>query len=429
MENLVTPKRGKESKHGRTSWYSYYAGFSSSFVENALCLEPRDAATKVLDPWNGSGTTSQVAFKAGYHALGYDLNPVMVVVAKARTIDSGVSPSIRSILDELLEKALQFEPRFDSEPLGAWLEAPGANSFRRIERAIYCLLISRDDQGNIANLSDLASVSSLASFFYVALFRVLRDVLIPFRSSNPTWMKVASQELRKVVISRQEVFAAFRDAVLRMEKDLGADIYFPRLSAENPTLNLASSNRLPVESESVDIVITSPPYCTRIDYVIKTAPELALLGATAPMVRDLRNRMIGTPTISPRLPESNAQWGKTCLGVLNSVSSHKSKAARSYYWKTYLQYFAGMNLSIQEIDRTLRPNGKCLLVVQDSYFKDVHVDLAKIMTEFAGQNNWRPIGHTSFISARTMAGLNTAAKAYGKPTLPTESVLAFAKRP
>ena len=36
----------------------------------------------VCDPWNGAGTTTQVARDLGYSAAGFDLNPVMVVVAE-----------------------------------------------------------------------------------------------------------------------------------------------------------------------------------------------------------------------------------------------------------------------------------------------------------------------------------------------------------
>jgi hypothetical protein len=212
-----------------------------------------------------------------------------------------------------------------------------------------------------------------------------------------------------------------------MEDDLRAEARLRGPSGQKPTLNLASSTKLPVETASVDFVITSPPYCTRIDYVVETAPELALLGATADFIRGLRERMIGTPTISAKLPEPNVRWGKTCMDVLNLIGSHKSKAARSYYWKTYLQYFDGMHLSIQEIARTLCPAAKCLLVVQDSYFKDIHVDLAKITTEWAEQMNFRLTDQVGFNVSRTMGDVNTAAKAYGKATPPVESVLVFEK--
>ena len=42
----------------------------------------------VLDPWNGSGTTTQVAMQKGIQAYGYDINPVMVTVANAKALSN-----------------------------------------------------------------------------------------------------------------------------------------------------------------------------------------------------------------------------------------------------------------------------------------------------------------------------------------------------
>ena len=60
---------------------------------------------------------------------------------------------------------------------------------------------------------------------------------------------------------------------------------------------LGSSAHLPLDTSSIDAVITSPPYCTRIDYVIATLPELAILGLRPDELKGLRDKMIGTPTI------------------------------------------------------------------------------------------------------------------------------------
>jgi len=40
-------------------------------------------------------------------------------------------------------------------------------------------------------------ISDVASFFYVTLFRVVRDLTKPFRASNPTWLKRPKEEGEK----------------------------------------------------------------------------------------------------------------------------------------------------------------------------------------------------------------------------------------
>ena len=49
-------------------------------------------------------------------------------------------------------------------------------------------------------------------------------------------------------------------------------------SIKEATLTVCNSESLEIEENSVDLVLTSPPYCTRIDYAVATSVELALLG-------------------------------------------------------------------------------------------------------------------------------------------------------
>ena len=73
------PKLPRHSKG-----YRYYAGYSRPFVYDILSRWPSHAL--VLDPWNGSGTTTTVAAELGLECVGVDLNPAMVVVARAALI-------------------------------------------------------------------------------------------------------------------------------------------------------------------------------------------------------------------------------------------------------------------------------------------------------------------------------------------------------
>ena len=78
--------------------YNYYAGFSDHFVKDVLSAYSLDQTSVVLDPWNGSGTTTKIAYQNGFQAIGFDVNPVMVIVAKANLLDlHTVSGSLNTI--------------------------------------------------------------------------------------------------------------------------------------------------------------------------------------------------------------------------------------------------------------------------------------------------------------------------------------------
>lgn len=74
-------------------------------------------------------------------------------------------------------------------------------------------------------------------------------------------------------------------------------------------ISVNTSESLPLSSNSVDAIITSPPYCTRIDYAIATVLELAILGFSSEnYLTELRNKMIGTPTIIKEPIEIKKEW-------------------------------------------------------------------------------------------------------------------------
>lgn len=56
----------------RSSWYRYYAGYSRAFVTDTIDHLGLTKGSTILDPWNGSGTTTAVAAEAGYEVVGFD---------------------------------------------------------------------------------------------------------------------------------------------------------------------------------------------------------------------------------------------------------------------------------------------------------------------------------------------------------------------
>ena len=84
---IRSPKRDPSSSKRSAELYHYYAGFSPKFVTDIIAALNIDDSAVIMDPWNGSGTTTQVARDLGFSAIGFDINPVMVIVAKAKLIN------------------------------------------------------------------------------------------------------------------------------------------------------------------------------------------------------------------------------------------------------------------------------------------------------------------------------------------------------
>ena len=69
------------------------------------------------------------------------------------------------------------------------------------------------------------------------------------------------------------------------------------------------------------------------------------------------------------------------------------------------------------------------MVVQDSFYKDIHNDLPKIIAEIANTHNLKLQRREDFVLSRTMAGRNPKVRAYRDSTRATEAVLCFSKSP
>jgi len=419
--------RAPAGNSGPSQWFGYYAGYSPIFVEQAISHLDLKSGDIVVDPWNGSGTTTQVLREQGMIGRGFDINHAVVLVAKARLLGSDIKPSHLGICRTILSSARSLrDPEFLlEEPLTAWFSPRAAGEFRGIERAIQSILLPGPRYLRLAGQRDLRVVSPIAAFFYVALFRTVRGFLHRFTTSNPTWIKDAPSPSTRLRPTREAIRDTFRREVHLMFSTAG-----PRMNdtlANDTSAEIGRSTSIRLERDSADAVITSPPYCTRIDYAVATKPELAVLGVTRAEFQRLRVAMLGTPLTATAMPKPNSCWGTTCNRLLQRIKEHPSRASKTYYHNTHLLYFDRLFRSIKEISRVLRSNGHCAFVVRDSYYKNLHNDLAKITVAMCREAGLELRAKHNRGLSTTMAAVNTRSLKYRSDFGATESVLVFAR--
>jgi hypothetical protein len=419
MAKTTTVPAGASPKQRRSEsgWYSYYAGFSLKFASQAIASLQIERGSTILDPWSGAGTTLVAARANNLRGIGVDANPALVLVARGRILGPEVRSSLRSLTEDLLEHARTDSSSTSDDPLEQWVDAESASRLRAFERALQKLLV---DPKRYVSVKDrgVAGMSSLAAYFYVVAFEVARSWAVDAQSSNPTWFK--QQDGGTHTVSWSE----FASQIRATQSRLSAATVVNRPRAAPSSSLLGNSMSLPVKDHSCQAALTSPPYLTRIDYVIATLPELAVLGYGRADASSLRDLMIGTPTIAgPHVDEVPARWGPRVGTFLGSVRAHPSKASSSYYLKTFAQYFAGMAASIDELGRAVEPGGSLILIVQDSYYKEIRIDLANLLTDLACQSDWEVVRQLTFDIPRTIASINPGARKYRSEFSSSESVV------
>jgi len=379
-----------------------------------------------MDNWNGSGTTTAAAAALNHHSYGFDLNPVMVVVAKARLLSTREHPSLEPLCTEVIDHAqTDHADSILNDPLRLWFGENAANEVRKLERAIQHLLVDHNHYQAPATRADFDRISGIAAFFYLALFRTVRTLLKGFVPTNPTWVKTPRRPQARVRPTTETIFLAFRSEVISMADVEDVDCFERQQGESNIQIN--SSEALPLPDESIRLVVGSPPYCTRIDYAVATKPELALLGHTQESFRALREGLMGTSTVPKVAPDEQQQWGPTCIRLLHRVKRHDSHASDTYYYKNHVQYFRSLHQSIAEIRRVMTRDGQSVLVVQDSYYKNIRNDLAQVATEMGSAHHLKVMQREDFSHSQTMAALNPSSRFYRKAFTAIESVLVFGR--
>lgn len=386
-----TPKRPPRETSGLADLYPYYAGYSFAWAQSAVerLSSPTDL---VLDPWNGSGTTTQAASFAGRASFGFDLNPVAVTIARAKQIPG------RTALDIARQASPDGSHKAD-EPLSRWFDPRSARRLRQWVNGTY--------GGPLID---------------VAAMRVVREATAHCVGSNPTWVR-SPQPSERVAWSIADIDDAIRNEIAWLSSRLADAPH----STRQADVRLGDAGRLDLPDESVQLTLTSPPYLTRIDYGIAFTRELDVLGIPSTEQGELRLDLMGTTRSRRREPSvALHHWGKNLRDALDAVRSHPSKDASGYYHKQKVQYFTDLERALKQLHRVTTRGGHLQMVVQDSYFKDVPLLLSELAPEMASQIGWELTESVPHLVKRSLVSLNPRARNYAKSDV-SETVLLFRK--
>ena len=376
---LSSPKQTTAERH--SSLFPYYAGFSEAFVRDVLDALQATPDQVVLDPWNGSGTTTTVAKHAGLSSVGIDINPAMAVVAKARLSTERNISEARQLLK---------------------------GSGRKLSQKFLCE----------ACCSPYGSASRAS--LLLAIFRLTRRRLRDGDrvATNPTWWQLSRSEVMQAIASISQS---------QLDDELS------ELSSKIPIVNGGTNKVSLVRGDllvsnltqiAADIIITSPPYLTRIDYVKATLPELLVLSLLEDFSFDeLRRAMIGSPVIGRGPNFMPREIGSYAKSLLSQIASHESKASSTYYLAFFSTYISKMFGAFEKLGTIARPGARMVLVVQGSHYKEVFVDLARLSVDFAKSVGFELVSRADFNFKQSFAQLNPRANGYSLDTAQETALL------
>lgn len=425
-KKMVKKKETPKIKKNNTiilqnKWYNYYAGYSDSFIIKYLKKYSKDYINPiVLDPWTGSGTTNIVSDFLSLKNIGLDVNPVMIIISKAKLYDC--SKLNIDNLTQLFSIGVNSKYNYcqPNDYLLQWFEESTVQMIRNVEAFIQKNILSFNNIGSLKNCN-ISQISNKIAFYYLLIFKTIKHFSKPLTKSNPSWVKTSNIE-SKICICEKEFIKEFLS-------------FAKQLKTQYTTINdyssfsLGNSKEMRLDDESIDIVLTSPPYCTRIDYAISTIIELSVIGYANDEIDALRKDMIGTPKILSKDNEYDLEQfvSQKTKAILKRIKTHKSKAAESYYYKTFFQYFENMQHSIGEISRVTKSGGTVMMILQDSYFKDVFINLKQCVVETFEHFGFILVEAKAYKASNNIRSINTNSRKYKDKVKVYERIIVLRK--
>jgi len=367
------------------------------FMASSIC--PSNAT--ILDPFAGSGTVLLEGMLQGHQVLGVEINPIARLIAKVKTtvfntkaLEEAAKAITRSISSSTYDAGI---PDFPNRDL--WFSKKVQKGLAKVKAAIETF---QDD--------------SLKDFFWVCYSSLVRRVaLADPRISPPVVLKPEkfdSNSLRHSKVSQmleertnanvEALFAStlgefikrFRrlEETLR-ERELGSaevvwdDARDLRIAPmkEKGLLDKASAKEFP--ADSVDLVITSPPYMNAQKYARSLRLEWYWLGlGSYDELHAMDASMIGTERLTRDEYEHLKTVGHAVADelILNVFSRDKHRA------RLMANYFEDMRICFANLFRVIKPGGHLVIVVGDNRVFTYRIPNHQILTDLATQEGFRP---------------------------------------
>ena len=324
----------------------------------------------VLDPFCGSGTVPLEANLHGHNAIGIDINPLAQLISRVKT-----TPLAPDLLHAQCAEVVSAARRSRSTPLpepilDSWLSPAARIGIHRLKLSI-------------SSISDL----DCSSFFLVTLTSIIRRVsqadpsippLVRLREGRAkrggARYRKALQKSQSITVST--VYDAFLEAATENIRRM-SELHSLRGGLGHTAILGAGSDAASTGlcDESVDLIITSPPYCGSQKYVRSLKLELIVSGYPPDDLRGLDRQTLGTEAVTTRAAQLSGillrdRYVDPTIRTIYERNPVRARMASEY--SKYLQRFA------QECLRVLRPGGHLLVTLGRSTLAGVPFEADQI---------------------------------------------------
>ncbi|MBD2325424.1 DNA methyltransferase [Alkalinema sp. FACHB-956] len=343
-------------------WYRFVLSFPAHLVQEYLEKFAIGPDQTMLDPFCGTGTTVVEGKKLGIASVGVEANP-MAWFAGSVKLDWTPDPAeLRHQAEQIADRAtaqLQQETQLRelSEEASKLLLKNSISP-----RPLHKLLVLRETLETWGHKSD----RPIDRHLKLALARTAVSDVSNLYFGPEVGVGKAKDDA--------EVVQAWLDRVQAMVQDLQ---YLKTLPSIAATVHHGDSrNILPLLApQSIDTIITSPPYPNEKDYTRTTRLESVLLGflQTKADLRSLKQGLLRSNTRNVYAADQDDQWVAKHPEIQRiaqeieqrRIDLNKTSGFERLYHRAVKLYFGGMAKHLADLRTILRPGAQLAYVVGD----------------------------------------------------------------
>jgi DNA modification methylase len=348
----------------------------------------------VLDPMQGSGTTILEALLSGRRGIGFDIDPLALLISKVKTTPLNafeVLQTSKAIIRNAAQiaydrpKALLsgFESRWNLETrqfVDYWFEAnsqielmaliqeiekvPDSALRNFYELAFSAIIITKS--GGVSLALDLAHTRPhRAKLVYSRHGEILegQELLLNPIPNLPHMTKTLRWPLEE-----------FEKRVLNNVKGLLKPGQFTHSAQIIP----GNAQALPLSNCSIDLIITSPPYASNaIDYMRAHKFSLVWLGHPIEDLGTRRGEYIGGELLDNFNFEPLPEYSNNIVSQLVKVDKKKGAVLHRYY--------SEMVRVLREMYRVLKPGRASIVVVGTSQMRGIDTETQNCLADIGRQ--------------------------------------------
>lgn len=303
----------------------------------------------VLDPFMGSGVVAGECLINNRNFIGYDINPLAVLIAKVRTTPISTTQllSILTLIEENYHKNIPEEIEFHN--INYWFDKDVIKQLSKLRKSIFCL--EETDARDFFNVAFSETVRKVSKTKYNE-FKLLRR---KSNNANSDVMKV----FKEISIRNIGLLAEFYRTYKHKKK---------QIVLKNKNILEPSG----LEDSSIDLVITSPPYGdskTTVAYGQFSRLSLRWLG----LEENVDKTSLGSKpkNITFNLPS------KVLYEVLHKIADKDEKRAKEVF-----SFYDELFKAIQIITQKIKKNGYVCFVVGNRRVKSEELPTDKISADF-----------------------------------------------